>query len=64
MSKPDIALIYEESLPEDLFQDFEEGLNNEKIKVQSSLDLQVGPAITMRYKSEAKLRDSNLAKSP
>lgn len=33
MSKPDIALIYEESIPEDLFQDFKEGLSNDKIKV-------------------------------
>lgn len=33
MSRPDIALIYEESLPESLFQGFQEGLSNEKVTV-------------------------------
>ncbi|AKX56665.1 hypothetical protein AKN89_01625 [Thiopseudomonas alkaliphila] len=33
MSRPDIALIYEEGLPESLFQGFQEGLSNEKITV-------------------------------
>lgn len=49
MSKPDIALIYEESLPEDLFQDFEEGLNNEKIKVSVESRPPSGPQACLEW---------------
>ncbi|MDX1723724.1 MAG: hypothetical protein R3355_11570 [Pseudomonas sp.] len=49
MSKPDIALIYEESLPEDLFQDFKEGLSNEKIKVSVESRPPSGPQACLEW---------------
>lgn len=49
MSKPDIALIYEESLPEDLFQDFKEGLSNDKIKVSVESRPPSGPQACLEW---------------
>ncbi|WP_313323354.1 hypothetical protein [Stutzerimonas nitrititolerans] len=49
MSKPDIALIYEESLPENLFQDFKEGLSNDKIKVSVESRPPSGPQACLEW---------------
>src|SRR5690606_20161206 len=49
MSRPDIALIYEEGLPESLFQGFEEGLSNEKITVSVESRPPSGPQACLEW---------------
>src|SRR5690606_37934515 len=49
MSRPDIALLYEEGLPESLFQGFEEGLSNEKITVSVESRPPSGPQACLEW---------------
>jgi len=49
MSRSDIALIYEEGLPESLFQDFQEGLSNERVTVSVESRPPSGPLACLEW---------------